>query len=222
VRPPLRDRSQFQVPELTIERRDDGQLWAAASGRAKPVSVRRCFPWSEPARYVSLRDDERNEFALIPDVRALEPNSRRALEDALAEAGFVMEVERIDKIDEEVEIRVWKVTTRQGTRSFQTRLDDWPREVPGGGYVIRDVAGDLYYIDSPRPWTHEAVNCSGRSWSRIVPSRASCPGRTVGAVRGGSRGPLPCDRRPTTDSRAPRCRDAAGLSLFWRLSRLVE
>ena len=137
------------VPELTIERRDDGQLWAAVSGRAKPVAVRRCFPWSEPARYVSLRDDEKNEFALIPDLRTLEPNSRRALEDALAEAGFVMEVERIDKIDEEVEIRVWKVTTRQGPRSFQTRLDDWPREVPGGGYVISDVAGDLYYIESP-------------------------------------------------------------------------
>jgi len=134
---------------LTVERRDDGQLWAAIGGDARPVAVRRCFPWSEPTRYVSLRDNEKNEFALIPDVRNLEPGSRRALEAALAEAGFVMEVERIVAVTEEVEIRVWKVETRQGKRSFQTRLDDWPREVPGGGYVIRDVAGDLYYIESP-------------------------------------------------------------------------
>jgi hypothetical protein len=134
--------------ELSVERRDDGQLWATVGGEAKPV-VRRCFPWSEPTRYVSLQDEEKNELALVADVRKLKPGSRQALEDALAEAGFVMEVERIDDVDEEVEIRVWKVETRQGKRSFQTRLDDWPRQVPGGGYVIRDVAGDLYYIESP-------------------------------------------------------------------------
>ena len=134
---------------LRVERRDDGQLWAVQDGTATPVWVRRCFPWSEPTRYVSLRDEEKNEFALIPDVCDLEPASRTAMEGALAEAGFVMEVERIEAVDEEIEIRVWKVDTRQGARSFQTRLDDWPREVPGGGYVIRDVAGDLYYISTP-------------------------------------------------------------------------
>ena len=134
---------------LTVERRDDGQLWAERGGEAKPVWVRRCFPWSEPTRWVSLQDSEKNEFALIADVDELEPESRRAVEDALAEAGFVLEIERIDDVDEEVEIRMWKVSTRQGPRSFQTRLDDWPREVPGGGYVIRDVAGDLYYIEDP-------------------------------------------------------------------------
>ena len=98
---------------------------------------------------MSLRDAEKNEFALIPDVGALEPDSRDAMEVALAEAGFVMEVDRIVHVDEEIEIRTWKVSTLQGDRSFQTRLDDWPREVPGGGYVIRDVAGDLYFIGSP-------------------------------------------------------------------------
>ena len=31
-------------------------------------------------------------------------------------------------------------------RTFQTKLDDWPRELPGGGLLIGDVAGDLYQI----------------------------------------------------------------------------
>jgi hypothetical protein len=137
-------------PVLRVERRHDGQLWAEHSGEIRPVWVRRCFPWSEPTRFVSLIDHEKNEFALVPDVRALEPSSREALEGALAEAGFVLEVERIGSVDEEVEIRTWKVCTRQGPRSFQTRLDDWPREVPGGGYLIRDVAGDLYHVANPR------------------------------------------------------------------------
>lgn len=135
--------------DLTVERRPDGQLWARRGDEARAVWVRRCFPWSEPGRFVSLLDAETSEFALVPDVRALEPASREALEGALAEAGFVLEIERIEEVEEEVEIRTWRVETRQGPRSFQTRLDDWPREVPGGGYLIRDVAGDLYHVASP-------------------------------------------------------------------------
>jgi len=134
---------------LRVERRRDGQLWAERGDEARPVWVRRCFPWSEPTRYVSLLDHEKQEFALVPDVAALDEASRAALEDALAEAGFVLQVERIRSVEEEVEIRSWEVDTRQGPRSFQTRLDDWPREVPGGGYVVRDVAGDLYHVAAP-------------------------------------------------------------------------
>jgi hypothetical protein len=72
-----------------------------------------------------------------------------AIEQALAEAGFVLEVTRVLEIDEEVEIRQWTVETRQGRRSFQTHLDDWPRTLPNGGILIRDVAGDLYRFTAP-------------------------------------------------------------------------
>lgn len=134
---------------LRIERREDGRLWVETPGGSRPVWVRRCFPWSEPTRFVSLLDEEENEVALVPDVRTLDPSSREALEGALAEAGFILEVEGIDEMEEEVEIRTWRVRTRQGPRSFQTRRDDWPREVPGGGVLVRDVAGDLYHIADP-------------------------------------------------------------------------
>jgi hypothetical protein len=112
--------------------------------------VRRCFPWSEPSRYVSLRDDEEEEFALVADLDHLDAASRQALEAALAEAGFVFVVTAIRDVDEEVEIRIWQVDTVQGARRFQTRLDDWPRELPGGGILIRDVAGDLYHVPEPQ------------------------------------------------------------------------
>ena len=144
-----RERSGDEPAPLRVEERDDGQLWAERGGEARAVRVRRCFPWSEPTRFVSLIDDEKKEFALVPDVGRLEAPSRIALENALAEAGFVLQVERIESVREEVEIRTWEVRTRQGPRSFQTRLDDWPRDVPGGGYVIRDVAGDLYHVADP-------------------------------------------------------------------------
>jgi hypothetical protein len=127
----------------------DGRLHVTVDGRCVAVRVRQCFPWSEPGLHLSLRDDEDREVAIVDDPASLEPESRRALEQALAEAGFVLEVTRVVNIEEEVEIRQWTVETQQGPRSFQTHLDDWPRVLPTGGLLIRDVAGDLYRLTSP-------------------------------------------------------------------------
>src|SRR5437762_13317107 len=106
--------------------RSDGSLWALRGDEERAVAVRRCFPWSEPARYLSLRDSEEEEFAVVRDPADLDARSRAALEMALAVAGFVFDVTRLLEIDEEVEIRHWRVEARQGPRTFQTRLGDWP------------------------------------------------------------------------------------------------
>lgn len=129
--------------------RADGSLCVTRGETVIPVTVRPCFPWSESRRYISLRDDDHNEVALVKDAATLDPESRAALEQALAEAGFLLEVTEVLRVEEEVEIRHWQVRTRQGERSFQTRLDDWPRSLPDGGFLIRDVAGDLYHIAAP-------------------------------------------------------------------------
>ena len=131
---------------LELRLAGEGHLVAVVDGAPVPVRLRQCFPWSEPGRHLSLRDGEDREVALVEDPAALPPASRDALERALAEAGFVLEVTRVLDIEEEVEIRQWTVETRQGRRKFQTHLDDWPRVLPGGGLLIRDVAGDLYRL----------------------------------------------------------------------------
>jgi hypothetical protein len=140
-----------------LERRCDGQLWLVRDGAASAVRIARCFPWSARARFISLRDDQRRELMLVEDPRTLDAASRDVLEEALIEADFVLEIERISEVDEEIEIRCWRVETSQGARRFQTRRDEWPRTVPGGGVLIRDVAGDLFYI--PRP---EALDSKSR------------------------------------------------------------
>jgi len=134
---------------LSLEQRADGRLWAVRGGEERAVWVRRCFPWSEPGHFLSLRDSDEEEFALVRDPAELDAASRDALEAALAVAGFVFEITRVLEIEEEVEIRRWRVETRQGARSFQTRLDDWPRTLPHGGLLIRDVTGDLYHLGRP-------------------------------------------------------------------------
>jgi hypothetical protein len=135
--------------ELMLRNAGDGRLFAIVDGEAVAVRLRQCFPWSEPHRHLSLRDEDDEEVALVEDPATLAPESRRALEQGLADAGFVLEVVRVLSIDEEVEIRQWKVETKHGPRSFQTHLDDWPRTLPLGGLLIRDVGGDLYLLAAP-------------------------------------------------------------------------
>lgn len=147
-RPSMKHR-MLEQQTLTLVHRADGTLCVVREDQAIPVVVRPCFPWSESRRFISLRDDEHQEVGLVKDPAELDPASRAALEQALAQAGFLLEVTRVLDVEEEVEIRHWRVLTRQGPRSFQTRLDDWPRALPDGGFLIRDVAGDLYHIAAP-------------------------------------------------------------------------
>lgn len=133
----------------SLERRPDGRLWATRDGKSSAVSVARCFPWSAPGRFISLRDAERREFCLVAEPADLDEASRQALEQALIEADFVLEIEGIVSVREEIEIRSWEVMTRQGARRFQTKRDDWPRVLSDGGILIRDVAGDLFHIRDP-------------------------------------------------------------------------
>jgi hypothetical protein len=140
----VHESEETDLPVLRIAA--DGRLLVMIDDVLVPVRLRQCFPWSQPTQHLSLRNDDDREVAIVDDPEQLEPESRQALEQALAEAGFVLEVTRVVDIDEEVEIRQWTVETQQGKRLFQTHLDDWPRVLPNGGLLIRDVAGDLYRL----------------------------------------------------------------------------
>jgi hypothetical protein len=143
--------SELESTSKLVLRNDAaGRLLAMRDGEPVVVRLRQCFPWSEPQRHLSLRTHDDKEVALVEDPSHLEPGSRMALERALAEAGFVLDVTRVVEIEEEIEIRQWTVETVHGRRSFQTHLDDWPRTLPMGGLLIRDVAGDLYRLPDPR------------------------------------------------------------------------
>ena len=128
-------------------------LLVAATGAAarEPASVD--IPPDDPLQRdllrLSLRDGDDEEVALIRDLAELGPDSRHALAESLIEASFVLQVEGVEEVEEEIEIRSFRVRTRQGVRSFQTLRDEWPRRMPGGGVLMRDVAGDLYFIPSP-------------------------------------------------------------------------
>jgi hypothetical protein len=129
-----------------LQRGRDGRLCLLQADGPRPVRPVRCFPWSHPAAYISLRDDDDEEAAFVVDPQALDPASRAALQEDLAQAGFVLHISRILSVRDELEIRTWRVETSEGPRTFQTARDEWPRVLAGGGLLLSDVAGDLYLI----------------------------------------------------------------------------
>src|SRR5579885_1833732 len=99
------------MSKVKIRMGSDGRLLVMRGAEEIGVKLRQCFPWSEPHAHLSLRNDEDQEIAFVEDPAALEPESRDALDGALAVAGFVLDVVRVLDIEEEVEIRQWVVET---------------------------------------------------------------------------------------------------------------
>jgi uncharacterized protein DUF1854 len=132
------------APELFIGA--DSCLWLRSGDATHAVRPVRCFPWSRADRFISLRSEDGTEHCLVEDLDALSPDSRQALARALAPVGFVLELEAIESIDEDYEVRVWRTRTRHGRRTFQTALDAWPWPAPAGGYFVQDIGGDLFRL----------------------------------------------------------------------------
>ena len=122
------------------------RLWLTLAGEAVQVRPVRCFPWSSPLELVSLRDQEDEEHLLVADLSELDAASSAALKAALLGVGFVLDVQSIDSIEDDYEVRVWHTQTRQGKRTFQTKLDEWPWASPDGGHLVRDLSGDLFRL----------------------------------------------------------------------------
>ncbi|MCC5805192.1 MAG: DUF1854 domain-containing protein [Opitutales bacterium] len=130
-----------------LRRGDDGRLFfLTENGAWKPVLIRPCFPWTLANRFLSLRDEENNEHALVADPEELPEESREALLGALADTRFTFEIESVHQVETDFELRVWRVRTAQGDRTFCTKTDDWPDRLDDGRIVFRDLGGDLFVI----------------------------------------------------------------------------
>ncbi len=146
---PYVDAIPVEPGRLRVLHQDDGQylaLWDEFSAHVRAVC---CFPWSHADGFVSLRDDEDLEIAFVPSLEALDEASRAVVREAMRESRFVLEITKVYGLDEEYEIRNWRVETKQGPRTFQTHREEWPNRVENGGFLVRAVAGDLIFIPAP-------------------------------------------------------------------------
>lgn len=124
----------------------DGRLALQTPTGPQAVQISRCFPWTAPRQFLSLRNADGDELLFVASLDDLEPASREILEAEIASSTGTFAITSIQSLKKEIELRCWEVTTRQGPRSFQTELDEWPRELPDGTFLVEDLFGDLYVL----------------------------------------------------------------------------
>lgn len=129
-----------------LELNEDGQLYFLKEKKREEVFLQRCFPWSHPSDFISLRNSKGEEVHLVDSVNKLPDRLLGIMNQALVEQGFCFRITEIDSIDEDFELRSWQVKTEQGERRFQTAQDEWPIPLSDGGFLVKDLFGDLYRV----------------------------------------------------------------------------
>jgi len=141
--------------ETDLYRRGDGRLALKHKNEAgedadTPVQVVCAFPWTNPREYISIRDDKGRELVLIEEMKDLKEPVKKIIEEELARWSFLPRIIRIEAVTSEMELFRWKVETDSGPRDFMTHRHEYPRSLPGGQILLKDVANDLYLIENPK------------------------------------------------------------------------
>ena len=138
------------TPRVTrLERNGLGQLVAHLEGVAEPtidVVAARCFPWTLPETYVTLRTREGKEIALLKTLTDLDESSRTLLEAELHDKVFNPRIRRIVAHAREFGITSITAETDRGTVTFEIRTRDDIRMLSSTRIVFRDADGITYEV----------------------------------------------------------------------------
>jgi hypothetical protein len=132
-----------------ITRNEVGQLVVRIEGRDEPVvdaRIARCFPWSLPETYVSIRTKDGKELALVKTLDELDEASRSLVRQELHDKVFNPRITRI--VDHKSEFGVTSITaeTDRGRVIFQVRTRDDVRVLSATRLLFRDADGNTYEV----------------------------------------------------------------------------
>lgn len=133
-----------------LERDGRSELRAYLEGRDEPeldVKVARCFPWSLQEGYVSVRNKEGKEIALLTDLDGLDPETRQIIERELRDKVFVPKIRRITRYTAEFDVVYISAETDRGKVTFQIRNRDDVRVLSTRRALFRDVDGNIYEVE---------------------------------------------------------------------------
>jgi len=132
-----------------IERDDAGALVVRLHGQDEPIAdakVARCFPWSVPGRYISVRNSEGKEVALLETLADLDKHSRTVVEQELKDRAFNPKILSVSKNKREFGVTSITVETDRGAATFQIRSRDDVRVLSATRALFRDADGIIYEL----------------------------------------------------------------------------
>jgi ATP-binding cassette subfamily B protein len=140
--------------------REGDELWALGPGGARrSVIPRRCFPLTDPDRFVSLTDARGHELVCLDEPNELDAASRHALFEALGAATFLPVIRRIEAVAPLDARFEWRVETDRGPVTFVLEQEEHVRPLENGRYVVTDSHGMRYLIEQAA-----GLDAASRRW----------------------------------------------------------
>ena len=132
-----------------IERNDQGDLVVRLLGQEEPICearIARCFPWSLPDTYISVRDKDGKEVVLLKGLDKLDEATRQLVEEELRDKIFNPIIQRICEYRDDFDVTEITAETDRGKVTFQIRSRDDVRMLSATRALFKDVDGNTYEI----------------------------------------------------------------------------
>lgn len=111
------------------------------------VKVCRAFPLSCAGQYIGFADGMDRQIAVIKDLNALDPDSRRVAQEELRRRYFTARIRSVDDVKEMFGVVQWRVTTDRGPREFVVRgMRESIFEIENNHLLIVDVDGNRFEL----------------------------------------------------------------------------
>ncbi len=131
----LRTHAEDATVRLTIE---GDRSW-------REVRIARAFPFSDPDRYIGLRDGDDKDIGILVTLNEMNRDSRAIVEEELERRYFTPRIERVLTVNEEFGVVTWEVETDRGPRRFLVRnLRDSTFPLGANRLMMTDTDGNRY------------------------------------------------------------------------------
>lgn len=137
-------------PPKSVARDEAGRIVVWLEGQPQPIrdaQILRCFPWSLPDQYISLRNSDGKEVALVKELDDLDEASRKVVQEEMDKKIFNPKI--LEILDYVYEFGVSSVTARtdRGEVKFQIRSRDDVRLLSPTRALFRDADGNVYELE---------------------------------------------------------------------------
>ena len=141
---------------LTIENAPDG----AADRSYRSVRIARAFPFSDPDRYIGLRDAADKDIGMLQTLTGIDDTSRAIIAEELERRYFLPTWKRTIRIKEDHGVIEWEIETDRGVRTFALRnIKDSIQHLSASRVLVSDPDGNRFEIADTnaldaRAWDH--------------------------------------------------------------------
>lgn len=159
------DTAPINLNSLQIRTDERGRLFIVRdSTNDQQVIARRAMPWSRPDQFISLRNKDGNEIAMIESLDTIPPDARGQILRFLDQGTFVPKIKRIETINMEHGYQLWDVITDAGTLQLRVQEREDIRFLSETRFSVKDANGNVYEI----PNVNELDAQSQRELSRVI------------------------------------------------------